>query len=57
MGKHGEGVPIILSESEQLVGKHPVYWLIDDNGHPRIVYASSIVSHWTGGKDNACIIA
>ncbi|WP_266097283.1 hypothetical protein [Candidatus Thiothrix anitrata] len=43
MGKHGEGVPIILSESEQLVGKHPVYWLIDDNGHPRIVYASSIV--------------
>jgi hypothetical protein len=27
------------------------------NGHSRIVYASSIVSHWTGGTDNACIIA
>lgn len=30
MDKRGEGVPIILSESEQLAGKRPVYRLIDD---------------------------
>ena len=30
MDKRGEGVPIILSESEQLAGKRPIYRLIDD---------------------------
>jgi hypothetical protein len=30
MDKRGEGVPIILTESEQLSGKRPVYRLIDD---------------------------
>ncbi len=30
MDKRGEGVPIILSESEQLAGKRPVYRMIDD---------------------------
>jgi predicted HTH transcriptional regulator len=30
MDKRGEGVPIILSESEKLSGKRPVYKLIDD---------------------------
>ena len=30
MDKRGEGVPIILSESEKLSGKKPVYRLIDD---------------------------
>ena len=30
MDKRGEGVPIILSESEKLSGRRPVYRLIDD---------------------------
>jgi ATP-dependent DNA helicase RecG len=30
MDKRGEGVPIILDESEKLSGKYPVYQLIDD---------------------------
>lgn len=30
MDKRGEGVPIILSESEKLSGRRPVYQLIDD---------------------------
>jgi ATP-dependent DNA helicase RecG len=30
MDKRGEGVPIILDESEKLSGKSPVYRLIDD---------------------------
>jgi predicted HTH transcriptional regulator len=30
MDKRGEGVPIILTESEQLSGKRPIYRLIDD---------------------------
>ena len=30
MDKRGEGVPIILSESEKLSGKRPIYKLIDD---------------------------
>ena len=31
MEKRGEGVPIILDESEKLSGKKPVYRLIDDS--------------------------
>jgi hypothetical protein len=30
MDKRGEGVPIILSESEKLSGQRPEYRLIDD---------------------------
>jgi hypothetical protein len=30
MDKRGEGVPIIISESEKLSGKRPEYTLIDD---------------------------
>jgi ATP-dependent DNA helicase RecG len=30
MDKRGEGVPIIIDESEKLAGKSPVYKLIDD---------------------------
>ncbi|WP_308873580.1 ATP-binding protein [Thiothrix subterranea] len=30
MDKRGEGVPIILTESEHLSGKRPIYRLIDD---------------------------
>ena len=30
MEKRGDGVPIILNESEKLSGKKPVYRLIDD---------------------------
>ena len=31
MEKRGEGVPIIVSESEKLSGKKPIYQLIDDS--------------------------
>lgn len=30
MDKRGEGVPIIISESEALSGRRPVFELIDD---------------------------
>ena len=31
MDKRGEGVPIIIAESEQLSGRRPVYRLLDDS--------------------------
>jgi predicted HTH transcriptional regulator len=40
MDKRGEGVPIILSESEKLSGKRPVYRLIDDSELMLTIYAA-----------------
>jgi len=40
MDKRGEGVPIILSESEKLAGKRPVYRLIDDSELMLTIYAA-----------------
>jgi predicted HTH transcriptional regulator len=40
MDKRGEGVPIILSESEKLSGKPPVYRLIDDSELMLTIYAA-----------------
>lgn len=40
MEKRGEGVPIILSESEELSGKKPKYQLIDDTELLLILYAA-----------------
>ena len=41
MEKRGDGVPIILCESEQLSGKTPVYKLIDDSELLLTIYSSS----------------
>ena len=41
MEKRGEGVPIILSESEELSGKKPVYRLIDDSELLLTIFAAS----------------
>jgi predicted HTH transcriptional regulator len=40
MDKRGEGVPIILSESERLSGKKPEYRLIDDSEVLLTIYAA-----------------
>jgi len=40
MEKRGEGVPIILSESEKLSGKQPVYRVIDDAELLLIIYSA-----------------
>jgi predicted HTH transcriptional regulator len=40
MDKRGEGVPIILSESDKLSGKLPVYRLIDDSELMLTIYAA-----------------
>lgn len=40
MDKRGEGVPIILSESEKLSGRRPVYRLIDDSELMLTIYAA-----------------
>lgn len=40
MDKRGEGVPIIITESEQLSGKKPVYRLLDDAELMLIIYAA-----------------
>lgn len=40
MDKRGEGVPIILTESEQLSGQRPEYRLIDDAELLLIIYAA-----------------
>ncbi len=42
MEKRGDGVPIILSESEKLSGKKPVYRLIDDSELLLTIYSSSM---------------
>ena len=41
MEKRGEGVPIILNESEKLSGKKPVYRLIDDSELLLTIFAAS----------------
>jgi predicted HTH transcriptional regulator len=43
MDKHGEGVPIILSESMELSGKKPEYALIDDTELKLTIFASSVL--------------
>ncbi len=42
MEKRGEGVPIILNESEELSGKKPVYRLIDDSELLLTFFAASL---------------
>jgi len=42
MEKRGDGVPIILNESEQLCGKKPVYRLIDDSELLLTIYSTRI---------------
>jgi predicted HTH transcriptional regulator len=40
MEKRGDGVPVILGESEKLSGKKPVYRLIDDSELLLTIYSS-----------------
>ena len=40
MDRRGEGVPIILSESERLTGKRPVYRLLDDSELMLTIFAA-----------------
>jgi hypothetical protein len=40
MDKRGEGVPIILSESEKLSERKPVYRLIDDSELKLTIFAA-----------------
>lgn len=40
MDKRGEGVPIIISESEKLSGRKPQYLLIDDAELKLTIYAA-----------------
>ena len=42
MEKRGDGVPIILNESEKLSGKKPVYRLIDDSELLLTIYSASM---------------
>ncbi|MBF0096958.1 MAG: putative DNA binding domain-containing protein [Magnetococcales bacterium] len=42
MDKRGEGVPIILTESEKLSGQRPVYRLLDDAELLLTIYAATI---------------
>jgi predicted HTH transcriptional regulator len=42
MEKRGDGVPIILTESEKLSGKKPLYRLIDDSELLLTIYAADI---------------
>ena len=42
MDKRGEGVPIILSESEKLSGQRPVYKLIDDAELMLTIFAATV---------------
>ncbi len=43
MEKRGDGVPIILRESERLSGKKPIYRLIDDSELLLTIYAAGIL--------------
>ncbi len=43
MDKRGEGVPIILSRSEQLSGKIPEYRMIDDSELMLTIYAAKVL--------------
>lgn len=42
MEKRGDGVPIVLSESENLSGKKPVYQLIDDAELLLTIYSAAM---------------
>jgi hypothetical protein len=44
MDKRGEGVPIIIAESEKLAGKPPVYKLIDDTELMLTIFSAVIPS-------------
>ena len=44
MEKRGEGVPIILNESEKLSGKKPVYRLIDDSELLLTIFSSGLAT-------------
>ena len=47
MEKRGDGVPIILDESEKLSGKKPVYKLIDDSELLLTIYsAKTQLARW-----------
>ena len=46
MEKRGDGVPIILDESEKLSGRKPIYRLIDDSELLLTIYSSK---NGTGG--------
>lgn len=41
MDKRGDGVPIILDESEKLSGRTPEYTLIDDSGLRLVIWAAA----------------
>ena len=43
MDKRGEGVPIVLSESQSLSGKKPEYHMIDDAELMLIIFAANPV--------------
>jgi predicted HTH transcriptional regulator len=43
MEKRGDGVPIILNESEQLAGKRPIYQLIDNSELLLTIYSAKAV--------------
>jgi len=45
MEKRGDGVPIILNESEKLSGKKPAYQLIDDSELLLIVFSAGMEKH------------
>lgn len=51
MDKRGEGVPIIITESEQLSGKKPIYQLIDDAELKLTIYAAD--PPWEKQAENA----
>jgi predicted HTH transcriptional regulator len=40
MDKRGEGVPIIITESEKLAGRKPVYRLLDDSELMLTIFAA-----------------
>ena len=40
MDKRGEGVPIIIAESEQLAGRKPEYRLLDDSELMLTIFAA-----------------
>ncbi len=45
MEKRGDGVPIILNESEKLAGKKPIYRLIDNSELLLTIYSAKVVKH------------
>lgn len=51
MEKRGEGVPIILQESEKLSGKVPLYRLIDDTELLLAIYAADLPNQPTNASE------